>query len=367
MQLRPYQSQLVKRALDSLALGHQRLLIQLPTGAGKTVLAVELIRRLPRRILYVVPREEILKQTEQKLSNAGLRPQLMTAGTWPRLSNQRIVLCMAQTLHRRLLGNTFDSWYPDLILVDEPHALTESHADLLRHFPVASIALDATPVRLDGISLAAIWPLLLQGPSVPELTAMGALVPVLTADMPMADLAGLEHNLRMGEFRAEDLEERFTAGHAPQLAAAAWYFYCKEDGRRTVAFCPGRKVSMALAREVCALGGRAKHLDGTTPPKERAAALAMLASGELEYISNCNLFVEGLDVTAIACIQVVTSTMSLARHLQMPGRGMRPDEETAKRNLLYLDHGLNFRRHGAIDGARDWAQGGALLAPAPRR
>jgi superfamily II DNA or RNA helicase len=106
-------------------------------------------------------------------------------------------------------------------------------------------------------------------------------------------------------------------------------------------------------------GIRAEHVDGTTPKAERKAALERLRRHQIDVLFNCALFVEGLDLIEVECIQLLTSTESLAKFLQAVGRGLRPAR--GKRELILIDHGGNSARHDCVDADRDWYGGGQSL------
>ena len=344
------------RLVDSaFAKGHKRLCVQMPTGAGKTVVAAEVVRRLNGRVLYVVPSIEILKQTEKTLRLFGVKPELLAAGAWPRLRNQRVVLAMAQTLQRRM-GMMHDSpWYPDVIVVDEAHRLLDAHMLTLAAFPVPSIALTATPVRLDGKRLTTIWPLTIQGPSIQELQKMGRLCPVHTLQVPIGSLKGLR--LRGGDYEQGALEKRLMEHDAPAQVAAAWRKYLR--GRRTLCFAPGRHLSEAIVMRLKEVGCRAVHVDATTPKDQREWALKSLAAGRIDVVSNCGLFIEGLDLPNVNGVINCTPTHSLTRWLQTAGRGMRG--LAGKSDCILIDCGGCTARLGSVEATRDWRQGGVVV------
>lgn len=353
IQLRPYQLDLVRSVDREFFQGNRHLCVQLPTGGGKTIVAAELVRRLSsRRVLYVVPSREIFAQTAEKLLNAGIEPTLLTAGEHPRLRTVRCLLAMSQTLARRLREGFFDKWAPDLIIVDEAHRLLDQHLDVLRAFSCPSIALTATPVRLDGRSLGGIWPTLIPGPQIQDLVDHRAVVPTRTLAIPLADVRKVRK--RHGDYEAGSLAKAFENSRAADLAALLFRRY--GEGRRGVGFCPSVKVSRTFVEALSTFGVRALHVDANTKPDERADALAQLADGSIEFLSNCGLFVEGLDIPAISCVVICTSTMSLSKWLQMCGRGSRP--AAGKRDLLVIDHGGCAAALGLSDADRDWYYGG---------
>ena len=150
----------VKAALSSDA--WSRVCMQLPTGAGKTVIAGKLIeeaKRDGRRIMILVHRRELVAQFQTVLDKAGLDLAdigLITAGravtVW-----QQFQICSVQTLNRRLKADSelAASLAPDLIIVDEAHhARAKTWTTILHTFINAKVlGMTATPQRLDGKGL----------------------------------------------------------------------------------------------------------------------------------------------------------------------------------------------------------------------
>ena len=324
MKLRRYQSQMLQAVSRVFAGGHRRVLIQMPTGAGKTLVAAELVRRAgARRVLYVVPSGEILEQTSEKLDSVGCEHTVLKAGKYPSLKGVQYVLAMSQTLARRLDGNTFEKWKPDLIIVDEAHKLLDQHTHLLSHWRCTVVGLTATPVRFDGRDLHDLFPVFLLGPQIGDLQSQRHLVPSRTFESWMPDLSEVGIG-RSGDYRPSELERHYMAARLFYEVPEAWRMHAK--GRRTLAFTSGIEASKALVR-------------------------AYLRAGVL---CNCNLFTEGLDVVEIDAVQMVTSTRSLSRYLQMAGRGLRLSPKTRKRDLIVIDHGGLAGTFGLVDAQRDW-------------
>lgn len=377
MQLRPYQRTIIDAARAEIARGHRRLVLQMPTGAGKTAVACELVRRsasLARRVLYTVPRVEILGQTARKLDDNGLPHFALTAGRRLALDGQQTLLAMSHTLDRRIRDWSPD-WSPDLIIVDEAHANIEQAARLVAAFPRAAIVgLTATPTRLGDARLSEVYQSIVQGPGVPELQRGGYLVPCSVYGAPTPDL----HAVRTlaGDYDPHGLQAAYRQTRLVGSAPEAWMRLAR--GRRTLLFAPGRDVSRDLVEAFVARGIRAEHVDGetrqdcedcedwrpgqTVPRCEcRTGALARLRAGRIDVLSNVGLFVEGLDAVEVDCIQLFTATKSPARYLQEVGRGLRPSPHTGKRDLLVIDHGGNAWEHDLPDAERDWQLGGVAV------
>ena len=349
----------------------RRLIIQAATGAGKTAIACDLVRRsseLARSVLYTVPRVEILGQTSNKLTECGLPHVVLDAGASHDVGAARVVLAMSHTLDRRL--PRWGTWQPDLIVVDEAHANTDQAARLAAAWPTAAmLGLSATPDRMADGRLAEVYAEILQGPQISELQRQGWLVPCRVLAARQADLSGVR--LRAGDYDARSLGAAFQTGDLLGDTVQAWLTHSR--GRRTLTFASTVDHSQALTERYREAGVRAVHVDASTSDDDRQAALHRLRRREVEVIVNVGLFVEGLDLIEVETVQLATATRSLARYLQMVGRGLRPSPASGKRELLVIDHGSNTDRHGRPDqdriwSLREWAQGdGAGGGEAPTR
>jgi ATP-dependent helicase IRC3 len=118
--LRPYQQQ----ALDAIAAaelrGVRRQLLALPTGAGKTVIFASLIAQMPQRTLILVHRDELVRQTLDKLRMVQVAGSIGVVKAQADDHAGDVVVASVQTLSRpqRLarVAATFR-----LIVVDEAH------------------------------------------------------------------------------------------------------------------------------------------------------------------------------------------------------------------------------------------------------
>ena len=314
---RPYQTRIIRETRKFFAAGIRRVLIQLPTGAGKTHIALELVRLAgARRVLYVVPSDEIYEQTEADLRKARTACAGLKAGGFPDMNGKSALIAMAQTLVKRIDTDVFASWRPELIFIDEAHKLFDLNKTLLERWgDVSAIGLSATPCRLDDKPLHELFPHMVVGESIPRLIADQWLVAARTYQAPVPDLSAV--GMRGGDFDPRQLEQAYST----------------------------KKVLTSIP--------------GNSSRAVRKRALARLKAGEIDILCNCALLIEGLDITNIGAIVLATSTLSLSRFLQMVGRGLRP--HAGKRDLVIIDHGGNSYRHGKVDTERDWLQGGRPL------
>lgn len=361
---RPYQTAILREVERLFASGYKRLLLQCPTGGGKTRMAVQLVSRAGwRNVMYVVPSNEIFEQTSEKLDALKIRHVRLKAGKRPSLRGESCVLAMSQTLARRKNDAMFDDWQPHFLVVDEIHKLIDQHRSILDIWKCLIVGMTATPVRLDGKSLGGICPNMIVGPSIRQLQKDGFLVPSITYPAPMPDLRGL--TISRGDFERNRLERAYLNSGISEIVPRYWKLYAK--GRRTITFATGIETSQKMVASYRAAGIRAEHIDGSTPPRQRQQALERLRKHKIDVLCNVGLFIEGLDLVEVDCITLVFATQSTSKFLQSVGRGLRLSPRTQKKNLIVIDHGGNSLRHGPVDADRDWLREGRFVGSLPVR
>jgi superfamily II DNA or RNA helicase len=124
MELRPYQADVITAFGHEVAKGRRRIILVAPTGAGKTVIASEIIQAeisLCRRVLVLAHRREIITQTSQKLHDQGIENGIIAAGFMPR-PVEVVQVASIQTLHARGIRTDAMQLPPaDLLVIDEAH------------------------------------------------------------------------------------------------------------------------------------------------------------------------------------------------------------------------------------------------------
>ena len=147
------------------------------------------------------------------------------------------------------------------------------------------------------------------------------LVPPRGVRVKIADL-DLDRVKRVaGDFNSGALGAAMSAAMAPQRIVDAWREHAKDCP--TIAFLPTVALSIEQAQAFNDAGISAVHLDGTTPPAERAAALDAYRAGRIVVLCNVGLFTEGTDLPSTGCIILGRPTSSSTLYQQMVGRGLR--------------------------------------------
>lgn len=368
MQLRPYQQQAIDNVRLKLAAGIKRVVLVAPTGAGKTVMFSEIIRlavERKRRVVVLAHRKELIDQTLDKLLAFGVFAGVIMANDSRTDPYFDVQVCSIQTLARRIgPSDTYprlDRIPPaDLVIIDEcHHAPSDSYRKVLAAWPDAVvIGATATPWRVDKIGLSGLFDDHVLAATYTELQAIGALV---EADYFAYDAPDL-HDVPIvaGEYNQRKLA---LATNTKVLVGSVVKEYVTHAlGRPGLVFPVNIDHSKSLVQEFQSVGVRAEHLDCNTPKLERERIINGLRTGAITVVSSVGVLTEGFDAPCAEVCMLARPTMSLALHLQMIGRVMRPSPETGKKNALIHDHSGGLLRHGLMEEPRDYS-----LTTTPKR
>ncbi len=373
--LRPYQNGAIQNLRAVIGAGNKNVLLQAATGAGKTVIACEMIRLATsknKRVLFVAHRKEIILQTSLKLDAFGIEHGVIMS-SHKRKNNHAVQVASIQTLTRRGTPPA------DLIIIDECHlSCSASYKQLLEDYPKATIiGLTATPIRLDGKGLGEIYSEIVSVIPMADLIADGHLVKPRVFAPFTPDMKGIKKS--KGDYDATQTaclmdKKEITADIVKHWLSAAMLQGVDfiqlsssrsannpnppKDYRKTIIFASSVEHSKNIVQEFTDNGISAKHLDATTPAAERDSVLQAWRDNEFTVLSNCGLFIEGLDVPDASCCILARPTKSLTIYLQAVGRVMRPAE--GKTDCIILDcAGLTYE-HGFVDDHREWTLNGKV-------
>lgn len=346
--LRDYQQDQLERTRFALR-SYSRVLVQLPTGGGKTAMSAVMAgnaARKGRQSLFIVHRQELIDQTAATFDKAGIHYSFCAAG-YRFNPGMPTLICSIDTLKHRL-----DKVGPrNTLFWDEcHHCAAAGWSRVANHFGDAiHIGLSATPQRLDGKGLNGQFQTIVQGPSVGWLIAEGHLCDY-RAFAPSAP--NLE-NVRTlaGDFNKADLDEAMDGSVI--IGDAIKHYVRHAMGRRAVAFCHSVSKSVTMAGMFNAAGIPAASLDGTSDRNERRRTIERFRNGEIRVLCNVDLFGEGFDLPAMEAVILLRPTQSLALHMQQIGRVLRP--YPGKDRAIILDHAGNIARHGLPDMERTWS------------
>lgn len=324
LSLRSYQEAAVEATRGLIRSGRRRILLNAPTGAGKTVIAAHIIASAAakgNRTLFLAHLRELISQCSDKLEEGGVADHgIIMAGATKK--DSLVQVASVQTLARRQLPEA------DLIIIDEAHrALAPTYMDIVRAYPRAIVlGLTATPERTDGQGLDELFEDIVVVSTVPKLIGDGYLIQPQGYDAPK------------GEKLAGDIVTNWL-----RLA----------PGRLTVAFGQSVEHAMDICAQFRAAGVAASWVSDQTAPARRDETLAAWRAGSIRVVANYGLFVEGFDMPDLSCAIVARALGSESLWVQICGRVMRV--APGKDSSIILDHGGNWARYGGPHLERVWS------------
>jgi superfamily II DNA or RNA helicase len=351
---RAYQQEIIGAVWKTIDEQARRVLMVLPTGGGKTVIASDIIgEALNRtwRVLILVHRRELATQMSRKLHSAQIDHGIIQAGFTPR-TLPHVQVASVQTLHARAIRSERMSLpRANLIVVDEAHhirARTWGEIIIEAYPDAAVLGLTATPCRGDGRGLGGVFEALVEGPDVKRLTELGHLVPAVYYAPYRPDLKGVK--VSKGDYAEGQLAEKMD--RADLVGDIVTHWLKLAEHRRTVVFATSVAHSVHIRDSFRAAGVMAEHIDGATPVEDRDKILAKFAAGTVEVVSNCMVLTEGFDCPEIGCIVMARPTKHMGLYRQMLGRGLRA--AAGKSDCLVLDHAGAVFEHGFADEPVTW-------------
>ena len=336
--LRDYQREAVEAIRVAYQSGQKRCLVSMPTGTGKTVALVALLKRRLGRSLVLAHRDELLTQAASQMVRAGLEESdIGRVKAEDDEVGARIVVASVQTLARparlqRLIDAQALCGPIETVVCDEAHhAPAESYKRIFDAFPDALLTgWTATPKRkgVDEIFGKAVYQR-----DIVDMIGLGWLCDLRGKQIKIKDLDLRNVRKSNGDYVESDLEEAMKDAEAHHEIVAAWQQYGED--RQTLVFVPGVDFAHLTAKTFRAVGVSAEAVDGTTPKDERKAILARYSSGETRVVTNCAVLTEGVDLPTTSCVIIGRPTKSPLLYAQQVGRGSRL--YPGKKDCLVLD------------------------------
>lgn len=348
LSLRDYQVDAIAKVRRAYASGAKAVLLQAPTGSGKTVCFAHIAHEAAskgNRIAILVHRRELLLQGSKALRELGLAHALIAPG-YPR-SPMQTSIASVQTLVRRLHGMPA----PALLIIDEAHHATASQYQAIRDaWPKARIlGVSATPSRTDGRGLGEVFDTLIIGPNIRTLIDAGHLAPVEVYAPPLkADLSGIHRS--MGDLNVHESAAQMDKAVVTGDAVEHYQRLCA--GRRAIAFTTTLVHAGHVAERFVEAGIPSEVIDGTMATDARDSLLHRFAAGGVRVLVSCQVIEEGFDCPAAEVAILLRPTESIRVFLQQVGRIMRP---MPGKTATVLDHVGVTEKLGLPDANRTWS------------
>jgi DNA repair protein RadD len=357
--LRAYQEHAIELLRESLRAGHKRPILQLPTGAGKTRIAAEIIKLAAEKgkaAIFVIPRKSLIEQTLTALEREGVQDiGVIQARHHRTRPGAAVQIAMAQTLARREIPQA------GLVMIDEAHLQYKSILDWIAAddwSAVPFIGLTATPWAK---GMGKTYDDLLQPVTIGELIGEGFLSKFIIFAPPGPDVSGV--TISKGEFATQELSDTVNTRAIVGDVIATWLD--KGHGYPTLVYGVDRAHARHLQERFIEARIVADYIDCDSELPEREEIFQRFREGKTNVICNVATLDTGIDLD-VRCIVDARPTKSRIRFVQTIGRGLRTAE--GKEALIVLDHAGNTARLGLVtDQACDSLDDGAPGAAYDRR
>nr|DAH58558.1 MAG TPA: Chromatin remodeling complex ATPase [Caudoviricetes sp.] len=340
--LRNYQNIIINSCRDAFKNGYKKLCCVLPCGAGKTAIFCYLaylntIKKPDNRVLILLHRKELLKQTEDAFKSF-------------QINTDHIVIAMIQSFKNTL--KTELKPY-SLIIIDECHHATSNSfkAVLTTYGKTSLVGFTATPARLDGKPLGAIFDRLIIGVDYSYLIQNKYLVdydyysPDLNFDFS-------KWKLKSGDFDMVD-----NALHLDKKAIYGDILKYIDLSKKTIIYSPTVDYSKKLEAQINEhFNARiSAEFNGMTPQNERNRIIDDFKNGKIKILINVDLIGEGFNVPSCDCVFLLRATQSLTLFIQQSGRALRADPSNPSKRASIFDFVGNIYRFGFPDAPRAWS------------
>ena len=343
MKLRAYQAEMVDAIRQRWAAGQRRVLGCLPTGGGKTEVAIQIIleEATPtNRVLILVERKVLCRQWANRLRRHGLGHVGILQGDNTIALSAPVIVATAQSIRSRGIPQDVR-----VIVIDESHIWHETHDRVLASAADARVlGLTATPLR-EGLGLR--FDTVVVGATIKSLIDADFLVKpryyAPTGDAIDQALAGVA--MRAGDYAADQLSRAMRSKSIMGDVVGTWQR--RGEDRQTIAFCVDKTHAAELCAEFLAAGVVAEIVVDDTEDLDRERIFGAFDRCEIRVLVSVGVLAIGFDSPVAACAILARPTMSTSLHIQQGGRVLRPCE--GKTDALILDHAGNTLVHGKLE------------------
>ena len=398
-----YQEDMKSQIEKALGL-HRSVMVQMPTGTGKTILLASVVESFLREhpncnVWIVAHRRELVSQIKDTLnkfllnfifSNHPVPPSKEGSTSTPSPSSSEggdvTALRCSEPLRSKVGGASKPSpdclsagasnvpvkamsiqWLakhydeikekPGMIVIDEAHhALAKTYKEMWERFPNAKfLGLTATPCRLNGKGFTDLFDVLVQAWGIPEFICKGRLatydfVSIKSDGVTQWLIDSLQKRGADGDYQNKEMD--MLLNKKPSIERLYQSFEEYGKNRKGIVYA----INISHAKKIMELyqehGIKVVAIDSKTPSLERQADIEAFRNGDIQVLVNVDIFSEGFDCPDVEFVQLARPTLSLAKYLQMVGRGLRVAK--GKKNCVIIDNVGLYRVFGLPSQVWNW-------------
>ena len=380
--LRDYQIEICEKINEAFET-HRSVMMQMPTGTGKTVVLASLVKQYPGKsmelreyslekrennskldtisyqrcqVLIVAHRIELIDQIGEHLRGYGIAYGVIAGGRKTKKA-ESVMVASIQTLSAKL-SSLSSQLSPSLVVIDEAHhALAKTYQMLWAAWPEAKfLGLTATPYRMSGDGFTDLFEVLVDSWSVKQFIADGWLSPydyysIRPDSEEQQEIDSLKKRGADGDFQMKELREKLDV--RPSIERLFESFERFAFDKKGIIYAIDIAHAEHIAEFYRLQGVKAVAISSKTPAKERAEVIRTFRDeNRIQILVSVDLFSEGFDCPDVEFIQMARPTLSLAKYLQMVGRGLRPCH--GKQCCTIIDNVGLYRTFGLPSVDRDW-------------
>lgn len=324
MRLRSYQKEIIAECIDNIARGESTL-VMLPTGSGKTVIAKAISSQYKKRVLFLAPKIELLKQTAETFADHS--PQIIHKSTQYD-NTKNIFVSTIQTITRRkeLLADL----KIDLIIIDEIHfgasgkmqeIIRECHGGYI-------IGLSATPYDANGVLLSG-FDNIIDRFDIAYMVKNKFLCNIKAVSPLTIDLSGI--STMTGDYNIKELDFKMNTTTMLKAVADASIGLIRKR-KKTLIFAVSIAHAKALTKLYKTFGNlKVDVLHSELSEEKQKQVTDRFKHKDLDVLVSINMITTGFDSPNIDTIVIARPTKSQNLYKQMVGRAMRlhPDKSEA--------------------------------------
>lgn len=339
MELRDYQLEAIEALRRSLANGKKRPVVQMPTGAGKTICAAKIVRMAREKgnsVLFTVPAISLVDQTVERFYQNGIYEiGVMQAAHYMTDHTMPVQVASVQTLARRKLPKA------GIVIVDEAHLMFRFYEKWFNNPDWANVpivGLTATPWQK---GMGKLWDDLIIGTTTNELINRGHLSDFKVYAPAHPDLRGVK--TIAGDYEVKGLAHAMDKTDLVADIVQTWLD--RAQNRPTLCFAVNRLHAKNIQQQFESAGIKTGYLDAFSTLADRQKVADDFASGEVKVVCNVGVLTTGVDWD-VRCIILARPTKSEILYTQIIGRGLRTAE--GKDHCIILDHSDTTLRLGFV-------------------
>lgn len=360
--LRPYQQE-IKEEVYSLWDRMDNIMIQMPTGTGKTIVFTSIVRDIQNwcnvhsstsKILIIAHRKELIIQASEKLKDI---PHGIIMSGNKREMQYMVQVASIQTFMSCRNYQTMRNYRFDFIIIDEAHhSIASGYQKLWEMYPHSKkLGVTATPWRMNHCGFRSLFSEIVISKPIEWFINEHFLsnydyISIRRNSEVQKAVNSIDRYGVNGDYLEAELSSVFDCDH---IRAELYKSYKKfADGKKGIIYAIDRRHAANILDLYASHGVNIRMIDGLTPTDERQNIINEFKTGNVRVIVNVNIFSEGFDCPDIEFVQLARPTRSLAMYLQQVGRALRISK--GKDKSIILDNVGLYNRFGTPMANRHW-------------